>query len=159
VLFFVSILLREICVKPLDDVKWADVLHSEAFLVVLKSCLTFAVKAFRQQVGRRGGSVTCKQPDGAAEKVSPLSHHLTECNLANIFEHLFVCLRHLLVRAMFIETRGTREGQWRWDSSQVLAMHRDAWSWIPDVVKTYEEALPTVVMEAIRYSCAIHLSL
>jgi len=167
VLFFSTALLREICAKPLHSCV-LSVVRTTNFQEVLDASVQTAVKVFsatkrkdKQKEDKLSGA-----PEGG---VSPLAKHLDGCDLAMVFEHLFICMRHLITQAMYVASdavdvgasdgasdSAVREGAmpWLWNAQELLQMHRMAPGWMLEVAKAYI-SVPAFVLEMTRYVCAL----
>jgi hypothetical protein len=158
VMFFVSALLREICAQPLRSI-FLEVVRTGRFHEVLDGITRAAVKRFMSQFsGPPAHDLFVAQPG----KTSPLAHHYLEINLALVFEHLLVCMRHLITQSMYIPTpdlesgaHGAEPEPWSWVAQSTHLIYKDAANWLPDVVKRYGETTPAIIVEMSRYIAAV----
>jgi len=153
VLFFLTALLREICAKPLHSI-FIGVVRSRRFSEVLCGATQMALKRFERQM--QGIPVVDAFATGKAASKSPLSNHMHDIDLAMVFEHLLVCMRHFLVQSMFVTTSAAdvaSEEPWCWAVQEHMQLHIDAVSWLPQVLKRFGET-PGITTEIMRYICA-----
>jgi hypothetical protein len=192
VLYFFSGVLREICAKPVYSnepgkdfliglpSEYLSVVRSQRFYDVLNASIGVAREAFAKKDKHREDpfSRVQRQKDSAfplaaamtssGVGVSPLAVHLDDCNLSQIFLHLVVCLRYMLVQAMYVVPPETEMGgkgdanlpehmaaePWRRQAQESLAIHAEAASWLPEIA-IYFRNTPGFTEETTRYLAAI----
>merc|ERR1719506_3652878 len=127
VLFFVTALLREICARPLRSI-FLQVVRTERFYEVLDGITNATVKRFMSQFS---GPPAHDLFTGAPGKAEPLAHHYAELNLAQVFEHILVSMRHLIAQSMFVPTpdqesgaHGAEPSPWSWVAQNDLQIHK-----------------------------------
>lgn len=154
VLFFITALLREICAAPVHSI-FINVIRTEGFFQALQCSIHIATTRLnREKSGKPPRNLFAGRQAGGARE-SPIAGHLDDFDLALIFEHLLVCLRHSLVQAMFVPPPADElpTQPWLWKIQERHAMHSEAFAWIPDVLTRYHST-QAIKMEVVRYICA-----
>lgn len=156
VLYYVTALLHELCAKDLRSAFLA-VVRTEVFCSTVGCTLRLALRRFRQEVHGPPPKDLCTNRQGALAKPSPFVGLLGGYCLAHVFEHLLVCLRHLLLQAMYVPATAAESlgAPWAWQGQWAAQLHREALSWLPDVVNRYAPTHPGLKVELVRYVCAV----
>lgn len=156
VLYYVTALLHELCAKDLHSAFVAAV-RTQAFCNVLSASIRLAQR--RYQLERRGPKprdlYAGKQ--GTGMFLSPMADFLNDFRLPDVFEHILVCMRHLLVQAMYVPPEASQGvgAAWGWIAQEASQVHGEALSWLPEVVVRYEHTHPCLKLELVRYVCAV----
>lgn len=154
ILFYMTALLREVCAAPVDS-PWVDVVRSEVFFQVLHGSIGIATKRLQKVKQGKPPRNLFEVPRAGAARPSPIAGHLEDFDLALVFEHLTVCLRHTLVQAMFVAPAhdALPSDPWAWRAQEAHDLHSEAFTWIPDVLRRFRST-PSIKMEVVRYICA-----
>jgi len=140
VLLYLSAILRELCVRPLRSDCLA-VVRSRAFYETMESMLGLALKWLRLDLGdpNRPRNICADGDQERGTNASPLSRCSQHISLALVFEHLLVCLRHLLVQAMFLRTHSADlpSEPWSLHGQEQVVMRLDPLAWLPKVVRQF----------------------
>eukprot|EP00930_Biecheleria_cincta_P042926 TRINITY_DN29538_c0_g1_i1.p1 TRINITY_DN29538_c0_g1~~TRINITY_DN29538_c0_g1_i1.p1 ORF type:complete len:5332 (-),score=1004.55 TRINITY_DN29538_c0_g1_i1:66-16061(-) len=153
VLFYLTALLREVAAKPLRS-PFLAVTRSKAFFEALAACIRLALKRLsRETKGPPPRDLFANKLRGGPGE-TPLAPHMHDFDLALIFEHIIVCLRHTLTQAMYVTAAvSTKPLPWAWISQERLPMHQEAMSWLPQIVKRYKNS-SAIRTETLRYFAA-----
>merc|ERR1719171_1689682 len=177
VIFFLSLLLRDITQLSLKRESWLWFYRRPIFLSMLTDVARASVKladnpavarndlfAEPREAGTLGQVV--KTLVGGGQGWSPFTEEKKNCTTGRIFENVFIAMRSLLLASChkvrmkppedeaFYLPEGSMYPHWDWRSQDVIPLHREAASWVSRMIQMHNHYLPAV-LEGVRYIGAI----
>jgi hypothetical protein len=156
-LHMITALLHEICAKKVDSA-FIGVVRTQVFYTLVQNCIRLALQRFQHEQAPGAASFDLTElEEQPSSFTSPMRTLLDGFHLAPVFEHLLVCMRHLLVQAMYVPLpeADDEKSPWAWDAQEQMKIHLEAMTWLPEIIRIYSASYPGLQVEVVRYLCAI----